>query len=90
MTQPVSFPDNFPDETFYQLAQSTITLPGGATAVLNDNLEAAFNTATPQAGQQITFGRVTTGGNPGMHGQQCRLTTARFRRRVAQRLQVAN
>jgi len=57
-TQPVSFPDNFPDETFYQLAQSTITLPGGATAVLNDNLEAAFNTATPQAGQQITFGRV--------------------------------
>jgi hypothetical protein len=57
-TQPVSFPDNFPDETFYQLAQSTITLPGGATAVLNDNIEAAFNTATPQAGQQITFGRV--------------------------------
>ena len=57
-TQPVSFPGNFPDETFYQLAQSTITLPGGATAVLNDNLEAAFNTATPQAGQQITFGRV--------------------------------
>jgi hypothetical protein len=57
-TQPVSFPDNFPDETFYQLAQSTITLPGGATAVLNDNLEAAFNTATPQDGQQITFGRV--------------------------------
>ena len=58
VTQPVAFPDNFPDETFYQLASSTITLPGGATAVLNDNLEAAFNTPGPVAGQQITFGRV--------------------------------
>ena len=57
-TQPVSFPDNFPDESFYQLANSTITLPNGTTAVLDDNLEAAFNTATPQDGQQITFGRV--------------------------------
>jgi hypothetical protein len=57
-TKPISFPDNFPDETFYQLAQSTIALPNGTSAVLNDNLEAAFNTATPQDGQQITFGRV--------------------------------
>jgi len=57
-TQPVSFPDNFPDETFYQLANSTIALPGGGTAVLDDNLEAAFSTAGPQAGGQITFGRV--------------------------------
>jgi hypothetical protein len=57
-TQPVSFPDNFPDETFYQLAQSTITLPGGATAVLSDNLEAAFSTGGPVPGAQITFGRV--------------------------------
>jgi hypothetical protein len=58
ITQPVSFPDNFPDETFYQLAQSSITLPGGSVAVLNDNLEAAFNTPGPVANQQITFGRV--------------------------------
>jgi hypothetical protein len=58
VTQPVSFPDNFPDETFYQLANSTIDLPNGTTAVLDDNLEAAFNSATPQAGQQIVFGRV--------------------------------
>jgi hypothetical protein len=58
VTQPVSFPDNFPDETFYQLAQSTITLPDGSKAVLNDNIEAAFNTPTAVPGQQITFGRV--------------------------------
>jgi hypothetical protein len=57
-TQPVSFPDNFPEETFYQLANSTIALPNGTTAVLDNNLEAAFNTAQPTAGQQITFGRV--------------------------------
>ena len=37
-TQPVSFPDNFPDETFFQLANSTIALPNGTTAVLDDNL----------------------------------------------------
>ena len=57
-TKPVSFPDNFPDETFYQLAQSQLALPNGTTAVLDDNLEAAFGSATPQAGQQIVFGRV--------------------------------
>jgi K319-like protein len=57
-TQPVSFPDNFPDETFYQLAQSQLALPNGTTAVLDNNLEAAFNTPTPQANQQIVFGRV--------------------------------
>jgi len=58
-TQPVSFPDNFPDETFYQLAQSTITLPGGATAVLVNDVEAAFGgDGSPVPGQQITFGRV--------------------------------
>ena len=58
ITQPVSFPDNFPPETFYQLAQSILTLPGGGTAVLNDNLEAAFTTPNAVPGQQITFGRV--------------------------------
>ena len=57
-TQPVSFPGNFPDETFYQLANSSIALPNGTTAVLDDNLEAAFGTAAPQAGGQIVFGRV--------------------------------
>jgi hypothetical protein len=32
VTKPVSFPDNFPDETFYQLAQSQLALPNGTTA----------------------------------------------------------
>jgi hypothetical protein len=54
---PVSFPDNFPDESFYQLAGSTITLPTGP-AVLVNGLEAAFSSAAPADGQQIVFGRV--------------------------------
>ena len=57
-TQPVSFPDNFPDETFYQLANSTIALPNGTTAVLDDNLEGAFANGGPVPGDQIVFGRV--------------------------------
>jgi hypothetical protein len=57
-TQPVSFPDNFPEETFYQLANSSIALPNGTTAVLDDNLEAAFANGGPVPGDQIVFGRV--------------------------------
>ena len=57
-TQPVSFPDNFPDETFYQLANSTIDLPNGTTAVLDDNLEGAFANGPVVPGDQVVFGRV--------------------------------
>jgi hypothetical protein len=47
-TQPVSFPDNFPDETFYQLANSSIALPNGTTAVLDDNLGPRSPAGSPQ------------------------------------------
>lgn len=57
-TQPMSFPDNFPDEMFYQLADSDITLPGGGKAVSSFNLEGAFGGGPPKAGDQIVFGRV--------------------------------
>ena len=57
-TQPVSFPDNFPDETFYQLANSTINLPNGTAAVLDDNLEGAFANGPVVPGDQVVFGRV--------------------------------
>ncbi|BFU43268.1 PKD domain-containing protein [Krasilnikovia sp. MM14-A1004] len=55
---PVSFPDNFPDESFYQLADSTITLTSGAKAVISTNLEAAFMNGAPAPGDQMVFGRV--------------------------------
>jgi hypothetical protein len=57
-SKPMSFPDNFPDEMFYQLADNTITLPGGGKAVSSFNLEGAFGGGVPKAGDQIVFGRV--------------------------------
>jgi hypothetical protein len=57
-SQPMSFPDNFPDELFYQLANSVITLPGGGKAVSDFNLEGAFVNGPVKAGDQMVFGRV--------------------------------
>lgn len=54
---PIAFPDNFPEEFFYFLAGSTLTLPGGGRAVLTSGLEAAFlNGVAP--GEQVTFSRI--------------------------------
>ncbi len=68
---PISFPDNYPPELFYALADSSIvTTPGcdgsaPGTAQLRLALEGAFGTPTAEPGQQITFGRIrisATGG----------------------------
>src|SRR4051794_4269897 len=58
--QPVSFPDNFPDEAFYSMADSAIDAGGGDKALLVTATEAAFGTANglPAKGGQITFGRI--------------------------------
>jgi hypothetical protein len=67
-SQPMSFPDNFPDEFFYQLADSSI-LPADLSAadaaghpafkaVSSFNLEGAFGGGPPKAKDQIVFGRV--------------------------------
>src|SRR3954462_3492653 len=58
-TQPVSFPDNFPDEAFYPSADASIDY-GAGTAQLVTAIEAAFATADglPAKGQQVTFGRI--------------------------------
>jgi methionine-rich copper-binding protein CopC len=56
--QPVSFPDNFPDEFFYAVADNTMTPATGVKLVTRVALEGAFASATPQPGQQIVFGRV--------------------------------
>ncbi len=39
---PVSFPDNFPDESFYFLSQAVINLPGGGKATYDGSVEADF------------------------------------------------
>ncbi|HWU08619.1 MAG TPA: hypothetical protein VN520_19940 [Streptomyces sp.] len=54
---PIEFPGNFPSEIFYQLADSSLDLPGGGSAVLTLGLEAAFANDIPQEGDQVVFGR---------------------------------
>jgi hypothetical protein len=56
--QPVSFPDNFPGEFFYQLDGATTTLTSGARAVIGLDLEGAFANGGVVDGDQIVFGRV--------------------------------
>ena len=58
--QPVSFPDNFPDEAFWSVADSSIDAGGGDEALLVTATEAAFGTADglPAKGGQISFGRI--------------------------------
>ena len=55
-TAPISFPDNFPEESFYMLGEAEIDLEGGGTAVLVLGLEAAFAN-TVANGDQVVFGR---------------------------------
>ena len=62
---PLEFPGNYPTEFFYQVTDSDIITTdgcGGLTApgpaFLRLALEGTFATGAPEAGQQITFGRV--------------------------------
>ncbi|MBM6398919.1 choice-of-anchor D domain-containing protein [Phycicoccus sonneratiae] len=63
-TQPISFPDNYPPELFYAIADSEPMATAGCegvapgTAALRVALEAAFTGAGVEPGQQIVFGRV--------------------------------
>ncbi len=58
--QPVSFPDNFPDEAFWSNATATLDAGGTDKALLVTGVEAAFGTADglPAPGGQISFGRI--------------------------------
>ncbi len=57
-TRPVSYPDNFPGEFFYQLADATLTLAGGARATVGMDLEGAWANEEVVDGDQIVFGRI--------------------------------
>ncbi len=54
---PISYPDNFPGEFFYQLAGAELDLPGGGRAVLTLGLEAAWANDVVQNGDQVVFAR---------------------------------
>ncbi|MDQ1650917.1 MAG: hypothetical protein QOI35_117 [Cryptosporangiaceae bacterium] len=55
---PVSFPGNFPDELFYQLAGATVTMSNGVQATIGMDLEGAFATGAVIDGDQMVFGRI--------------------------------
>ena len=57
-TSPISFPANWPGESFYFLAGSELTTAGGGKAVLVSGLEATFANETVRDGDQVVFGRV--------------------------------
>ncbi|MET1029572.1 MAG: IPT/TIG domain protein, partial [Domibacillus tundrae] len=56
--QPVSFPDNYPGEAFYFLAEAEMETGTGERARLVLALESTFVSGIPRAGEQIVFGRV--------------------------------
>ncbi len=57
--QPLSFPSNFPDEFFYQLASAKVPVPGNGELLVENNLEGAFlGNGSPAKDQQVVFGRV--------------------------------
>jgi hypothetical protein len=56
-SQPISFPDNFPDEAFYYNASAGMTLNNGSKAILVLAVEAAFTNAV-RSGDQIVFSRL--------------------------------
>ena len=56
---PISFPNNFPDEFFYQLADTTQDIAGGlGRARVTMALEGAFSIGPPKPGDQIVFARI--------------------------------
>lgn len=57
-TAPVSFPNNYPFESFYYLAQATVDLANGGRGKFVASVEASFNSADPEAGAQMTFARL--------------------------------
>mgnify|MGYP005831002733 CR=1 FL=1 len=57
-TKPISYPGNFPSESFYQRASAEMETGTGEKVVGNFQFEAAFLNEVPQDGDQLVFGRV--------------------------------
>ncbi|MEU8656010.1 PKD domain-containing protein [Actinoplanes philippinensis] len=55
---PVSYPDNFPGEFFYQLAGAQMTLANGVDFGLGMDLEGAWAAEEVRDGDQMVFGRI--------------------------------
>lgn len=55
---PVSYPDNFPGEFFYQLAGAEMTLANGVDFGIGMDLEGAWAAEEVKDGDQMVFGRI--------------------------------
>jgi hypothetical protein len=52
-----TFPDNFPDEAFYMLADNNMTANGGNVVLAEYAVEGAFGAGPVKQGDQMVFGR---------------------------------
>lgn len=74
-TQPLAIPGNFPEESFWWSAESSLTMPGGASARLIMAQEAAFaGLGSVAQGQQNGFARLRLRLDDGVPGQQYTFT----------------
>ncbi len=55
---PTTYPDNFPGEHFYQMADATVDAGAAGTVDVVLNLEGAFAVDEVKAGDEMVFGRV--------------------------------
>lgn len=74
-TAPVSFPDNYPDESFYALASANLTTGNGGKATIGLALESAFASGPVVDGDQVTFARVRIKFTNAKDGTDYRVTT---------------
>ena len=57
--QPLSFPNNFPDEFFHQLASAKVPVPGNGELLVETTSKArSSGNGSPAKDQQVVFGRV--------------------------------
>ncbi|HET8718027.1 MAG TPA: PKD domain-containing protein [Nocardioidaceae bacterium] len=71
---PMSFPDNYPDELFYQLAGGDVSTSTGVDLSIVMDLEAAFSIGPPSAGDQVVFGRIRIRAKDAPDGVTWRIT----------------
>ncbi|MDP9694922.1 UNVERIFIED_ORG: hypothetical protein J2X79_002490 [Arthrobacter globiformis] len=74
-SQPLAIPGNFPEESFWWSAESSLTMPGGESARLIMAQEAAFaGLGSVAQGQQNGFARLRLRLDDGVPGQQYTFT----------------
>jgi len=56
--QPISYPNNFPGEFFYQLASASVAAGTAGTVDVGMDLEGAWATEVVREGDQMVFGRI--------------------------------